>query len=145
MPTGPMSLSSHLLRGSLQSLGRCIAQRSCRRLWQAPTLRACSRGVAAAAAQVEAPAAATSSSSAAAAADPAAAAAEDAAPVYKAYIDFKFVRDNVELLAANCAARGAAADPRKASEPWGASCGLQGLRRLPVPRGFDSFPSHGGA
>lgn len=34
------------------------------------------------------------------------------APAYRAYIDFKFVRDNVEAVAANCRARLSSADPQ---------------------------------
>lgn len=50
-----------------------------------------------------------------AAAPPAAAAEQQQAPpaqlAFKAQIDFKFVKDNVELLRHNCAVRKAAADP----------------------------------
>lgn len=38
------------------------------------------------------------------------------APTFKAHIDFKFVRDNVELLAVNCANRNSDADPYKVAE-----------------------------
>lgn len=34
-------------------------------------------------------------------------------PVFKAYVDFKFVRDNAELIAQNCVNRGAAVDPNR--------------------------------
>lgn len=37
-------------------------------------------------------------------------------PVYKANIDFKFVRDNLDLVTENCSSRGAAVDPRKVVE-----------------------------
>ena len=96
-------LSSQMLRGSFQSLGKCLSQRGCKRFCQQPTtfvtLRPNARHAAVAALEA-APA-------------PEAPAAQEAqeAPVYKAYVDFKFVRDNADLIAKNCVDRGAAVNP----------------------------------
>jgi seryl-tRNA synthetase len=44
---------------------------------------------------------------------------------FRAYIDFKFVRDNVELLTANCANRNTDAHPQKVAELYDAYVALQ--------------------
>ncbi len=111
------SMTSTLLRCTLASLrlqGRAGLRRAAQQWWGGAAARPLSSSrvpgwVAAAAAvevqQAEASAAATAQQQA----QPPAAAPE--APAYRAHIDFKFVRDNVEAVAANCTARLSSADP----------------------------------
>ncbi|KAI7841623.1 hypothetical protein COHA_004793 [Chlorella ohadii] len=110
-------MTSTLLRCTLASLrlqGRAGLRRAAQQWWGGAAARPLSSsrvpGSAAAAAavevqQAEASAAATAQQQA----QPPAAAPE--APAYRAHIDFKFVRDNVEAVAANCTARLSSADP----------------------------------
>ena len=99
VPPASLAMAARLLlRGSLlQGLGRqrAVLRRTC-----APGGRWVA--AAAAAAVAEAPAASSTSSGA----------GEAAAPhAFRAHIDFKYVRENVEAVAANCAARLSGADP----------------------------------
>ena len=115
----------HLVRRvSLQGLGRCVAPRAVRRQCSGlGGLRpfttsgggAARGGAASASALADAPFPATAPTEAADG-TPAAVAAEqqqEQAPTYRAAIDFKFVRDNLELVARNCVERAAAADPAR--------------------------------
>ncbi|KXZ43518.1 hypothetical protein GPECTOR_88g461 [Gonium pectorale] len=70
------------------------------RAFQPAHVRSCTRPVSVHAATVEAPAASTS-------------APVEHAPSYRAHLDFKFIKENVELVATNCKNRFANADPHK--------------------------------
>ena len=110
-------MTSTLLRCTLASLrvqGRAGLRRAAQQWRGGPAARPLTSGraagSAAAAAAVEVQqAGAAAPASAQQQAQPPAAAPE--APAYRAYIDFKFVRDNVEAVAANCRARLSSADP----------------------------------
>lgn len=57
-----------------------------------------------------------STSAPAEAASPAAAHSAADMPAFKAHLDFKFIRDNVDLVAANCKSRLSNADPRRVAD-----------------------------
>jgi seryl-tRNA synthetase len=99
---------AQLLRGSLHAAGRALALRSLRRQCAQHASPSAARlhpgrAAASAAAAPQAPAAPEAGSSPAA----------DDGPAFRANIDFKFVRDNVEAVAHNCRQRLAAADPHE--------------------------------
>ena len=111
-------MTSTLLRCTLASLrlqGRTNLRRAAQQWWGGAALarplssgRAVGSTAAAAAVEVQ-QAEASAAAPAQQQAQPPAAAPE--APAYRAHIDFKFVRDNVEAVAANCRARLSSADP----------------------------------
>ena len=113
------NMASTLLRCTLQSLrlqGRTGLRRAAQQWWGGPALArplSSSRapGSVAAAAAVEVQQAEASAAAAPAQQQAQAPAAAPEAPAYRAHIDFKFVRDNVEAVAANCRAHLSSADP----------------------------------
>lgn len=110
-------MATHMLRGSLQSL-RCLAQRSVRRqlaVAQAGAPGGRPSNTRTAAAAVEAPPEASTSTP-----------GHGDAPAFRAYIDFKYVRDNLEGVAENCRNRlASAADPGKVVSLYEEYVGLQ--------------------
>lgn len=107
-----------MLRGSLQSL-RCLAQRSVRRqlaLAQPSTTGGRPSSTRTAAAAVNAPPEASTSTQG----------HGDAPAAFRAHIDFKYVRDNLEGVAENCRNRLAStADPGKVVSLYEEYVGLQ--------------------
>lgn len=100
-----------LLRTSARAFGSCAHQARLHRSGAA-SLRVCSSSPA-----VEAAAEASTSG--------AAHAELPQAPAFKAFVDFKFVRDNLELVRRNCAQRLSGADPDRVAQLYEAYCALQ--------------------
>lgn len=96
----------------MRAFGRCAHQARLHRSGAA-SLRVCSSSSA-----VEAAAEASTSGAAHAEQQP-------QTPAFKAFVDFKFVRDNLELVRRNCAQRLSGADPDRVAQLYEAYCALQ--------------------